>query len=103
MEDIRHVKNPANAEIGRKSLQSDHGQDYRVKATDYDISDAAEIGDEPSPLGPPFNIGGNWEIGTEGTPGDGLKDTTAVSWYRFEKAPWYSNFEYRLAIIAGDA
>ncbi|KAF5002527.1 hypothetical protein FGRMN_292 [Fusarium graminum] len=73
-------EDPANAGIGWIKLQSDNGQDYRVKATDHDISDAAETGNEPSPSGSPFNVDANWELGTEVSPGQELKEKTAVSW-----------------------
>ncbi|KAL4730832.1 hypothetical protein ACLX1H_002874 [Fusarium chlamydosporum] len=93
---------PADAEFGWQTLQSDIGKDYRVKASDYDIAELADMGDEAYPSGPPFKVDVNWHVGTEGAPSQEIQDITAITWYKFENAPWYSIYKYKLTITTRD-
>ncbi|GKU08053.1 hypothetical protein FLAG1_07872 [Fusarium langsethiae] len=93
---------PQDAQVGWLELKSDKGQDYRVKASDYDISEGSSGGDAPSASGPPFNVPVNWHVGDEGAPSQEIQDKTAITWYKFEKAPWYSPYQYKLTINTRD-
>ncbi|KAH6887401.1 hypothetical protein B0T10DRAFT_460847 [Thelonectria olida] len=69
-----------------RMLVSDNGEDYRVKASDYDIAEPkANPEDEPAASGPPFNVQ--------------VQDKTAITYYKFEKTPFWSNYKYKLSII----
>jgi hypothetical protein len=94
---------PADANIGWEDLKSNQGENYRVKASEYDIADRP-FGpeDEPAASGPPFNVQVNWPVGSEGAPSEEVQDKTAITYYKLEKAPWYSLFKYKLTIITQD-
>ncbi|VTO91797.1 unnamed protein product [Fusarium graminearum] len=93
---------PQDAQVGWLDLKSENGQDYRVKASDYDISECPSGKDAPSASGPPFNVNVHWQVGTEGAPSAEIQDKTAITWYKFEKAPWYSIYQYKLTINTRD-
>ncbi|PTD08681.1 hypothetical protein FCULG_00011195 [Fusarium culmorum] len=82
---------PQDAQVGWLDLKSENGQDYRVKASDYDISEGPSGEDAPSASGPPST-----------STFTGKLDKTAITWYKFEKAPWYSIYQYKLTINTRD-
>ncbi|WAO95815.1 Hypothetical protein NCS54_01345900 [Fusarium falciforme] len=95
---------PADANIGWQELKSSTGQTYRVKAADYDIGNKPE--DENNIVaasGPKFPaVKVHWEVGTSGNTDDETRDRTAITWYKLEKAPWYSPKQWRLTIACED-
>ncbi|KAF5673254.1 hypothetical protein FDENT_10347 [Fusarium denticulatum] len=95
---------PPDAEVGWNQLSSNNGASYRVKASDYDIADKpADSGDEPAATGPSFNnVKVHWTVGSEGAPSQDVQDETAITWYKLEKAEWWSPFSYKLTISTKD-
>lgn len=94
---------PADANVGWQELKSEKGEKFRVKASDYDISDPPEGGDAPSASGPKFNgVSVNWRVGTSGNTSSEVRNKTAITWYKLEKAPWWSIYTYRLSINCED-
>ncbi|KAF4965851.1 hypothetical protein FSARC_6371 [Fusarium sarcochroum] len=92
----------ADNEAGWKKLQSENGQDYRVNASDYDISEPPAAQDEPAASGPPFNVQVNWPVGSEGAPSQEVQDRTAITWYKLEKLGFWNFYDYRLTIATQD-
>ncbi|KAG7422249.1 hypothetical protein ACKAV7_000155 [Fusarium commune] len=95
---------PSDAEQGWNQLSSNNGADYRVKASDYDINDKpADSADEPSASGPSFkNVKVHWTVGSEGVPSEDVQDETGITWYKLDKAEWWSPYTYKLTIVAKD-
>ena len=95
---------PQDAEVGWQELASSKGEKYRVKASDYEIGDKpAGTEDEPSASGPSFkDVEVYWTVGSEGAPSQDVQNRTAITWYKFSKAPWYSVYTYRLTISTKD-
>ncbi|KAJ3533475.1 hypothetical protein NM208_g7969 [Fusarium decemcellulare] len=85
-----------------KEAESKKGEKYRVSATHYDITELQE-GDAPAANGPPFNVQVDWRLNTEGSPSQDIQNKTGITWYKLEKAPWYSIKKYRLTISTKDS
>ncbi|KPM43291.1 hypothetical protein AK830_g3277 [Neonectria ditissima] len=95
---------PADANVGWQDLTSDKGQTYRVKASDYDIGDKpTDDGDAVAASGPKFaSVPVRWTVGSSGSTSDEVRNKTAITWYKLDKAPWYSPKKYRLSINVED-
>jgi hypothetical protein len=97
---------PADAKLGWAEMTSDNGGDYRVKASDYDIADQpdGEGGNVTAANGPTFlDEPVNWSCPSSGTPSQEFQNKTGITWYKLDKAPWYSPKKYRLTISCKDS
>lgn len=53
--------------------------------------------------GPIFsNVKVDWDAGTSGAPSADVQNTTAITWYKLDKAPWYSIYTWQLTINCTD-
>ena len=95
---------PADANVGWQDLKSEKGDGYRVKASEYDISASAQETDAPAASGPSFSgVSVNWTYGTSGAPSNDVQNRTAITWYKLDKAEWWSPFQYKLTINCSDS
>ena len=95
---------PPDANVGWAELKSDNDQSYRVKASDYDITEkpVAEA-NSVAASGPSFSdVSVYWTVGTSGAPSTDVQNRTAITWYKLEKAEWYSPYQYKLSINCSD-
>ncbi|KAF7563163.1 hypothetical protein G7046_g952 [Stylonectria norvegica] len=94
---------PADENVGWEERTSQKGQSYRVKASDYDISEKPTGGDAVAASGPKFSsVPLHWTVGSSGSTSDEIRNKTAITWYKLDKAPWYSVKKYRLSINTED-
>ena len=96
---------PADANVGWEELKSEKGNDYRVKASEYNIADkpTGEEANTVAASGPSFsNVSVYWTVGSSGAPSSDVQNKTAITWYKLEKAEWYSPFQYKLTINCND-
>ncbi|KAG9853768.1 hypothetical protein KCU98_g2810, partial [Aureobasidium melanogenum] len=95
---------PADANVGWEELQSSSGSRYRIKASNYDIADKpTDEANIAEASGPSFqDLPVNWHYGTEGAPSQDIQNRTAITWYKLQKAEWYSPFSYKLTINCKD-
>ncbi|KAI1323313.1 hypothetical protein F5Y16DRAFT_350352 [Xylariaceae sp. FL0255] len=95
-------KAPESAQMGWAKLESDSGKDYNVKASDYDMNDEVKDKDSLNANGPSFQIDVNWTFPSSGSPDQEFQNKTGITWYKLDKAPWYSLKKYRLTIACKD-
>ncbi|KAL8782841.1 MAG: hypothetical protein Q9195_009562 [Heterodermia aff. obscurata] len=96
---------PPDANVGWAEMKSDKGDGYRVKASDYDISDKTinEEANSVAASGPKFdNVSVYWTVGSSGAPSQDVQNRTAITWYKLEKAEWYSPYQYKLSFNCAD-
>ena len=96
---------PEDANVGWEELKSNKGQEYRIKASDYDIADKPTSEGEHSVAasGPNFSdVPVHWTVGSSGAPSTDVQDKTAITWYKLEKAELLSIFQYKLTINCND-
>lgn len=96
---------PANANVGWEELKSDKGIEYRVKASDYNIANkpTGEEANSAASSGPKFsNLSVYWTVGSSGAPSTDVQNKTAITWYKLEKAEWWSTYSYKLTISCKD-
>lgn len=96
---------PTDANVGWVDLVSSNGDKFRVKAVDYDMSKKpdgeAHVVDAN---GPHFeNVSVYWTAGSSGAPSDDVRNKTAITWYKLDKAPWYSIYTWQLTINCNDS
>ena len=92
---------PADANVGWKNSDSTNSQNYRLKASDYNIADKLTNIDTGlvAADGPKFSkVTVNWPVGSSGAPSEDVQEKTAITWYSLDKAEWYSPFSYKLTI-----
>lgn len=96
--------NQDDPETGNAGWFEPKNVEYRVKAEDYDIKEAAEDSkDSPNASGEPFSVGCDWNVNSEGTPDQGFQERTGITWWKIEKAPWYSPFTWQLTFNCRDS
>lgn len=96
---------PPNANVGWEELKSDKGNEYRVKASDYNIAEkpTGEEANSAAASGPKFsNVPVRWTVGSSGAPSSDVQNQTAITWYKLKKAEWWSPFQYKLTINCND-
>lgn len=72
---------PVDADLGWLESTSDKEENYRVKASDYDIKEASDGGDQANASGPRFDrVEVNWAVGTSGAPSSDVTNRTAITW-----------------------
>ena len=95
---VQHNKLPKEAITGWDDLKSKGGNEYRVKALDYDISTEGD-GKTPDAKGPSFkDVAVYWTVGTSGAPSIDVQNKTAITWYKLDYAEWWSPYKYKLSI-----
>ena len=96
---------PEDANVGWEELKSDKDQDYRVKASDYNIADKPTGEGEHSVAasGPSFsNVSVYWTVGSSGATSTDVQNKTAITWYKLEKASLFSIYQYKLSVNCSD-
>ena len=91
--------------VGWEELKSDKDQEYRVKASDYNIADKPTGEGEHSVAasGPSFkDVFVYWIVDTSGAPSTDIQNKTAITWYKLERTNRFSVFQYRLSIKCSD-
>ena len=87
------------------TLKSEAGKEYGVKADDYNIAEKANDTEAnvANASGPKFdNVAVYWTVGSSGYPSQDVQNKTAITWYKLEKAPLLSWFQYTLTINCND-
>lgn len=94
---------PKGAKEGWLDEESDNNVKYAVKAAEYDISKVSKEGNAPDASGPSFkDVSVYWTVGSSGAPSTDVQNRTSITWYKLEKAPWYSPYQYELTFNAKD-
>ncbi|KAM0231269.1 hypothetical protein ACHAPO_008649 [Fusarium lateritium] len=93
---------PQDIEFGWLELKNGEGQGYRVHAFEHNTTFAYSDCEMLAASGPEFDLSVNWKVGTEGAPSDDIRTQAAILWYKLDKAPSGSPYQYRLTIEADD-
>lgn len=82
MTDNQEKEVPKDANVGWLDESSEKKENYRVKASEYNIKEASEGGNQANASGPSFQgVNVHWEVGSSGAPSEDVQDQTAITWY----------------------